>query len=224
MRKIFVPVLLAVACLLPRDALAVFVNYSVDQSTYGLAVSVPFPAFEVTAGGLLIIFSDGDEPDDEDPELQIVDGPVYVEGRFTIDVGTGPGADLGLSGTIDVDFRNALGTLTGNSLAVTIGTLAVVGTIFCDGDCNLPSRTDVRQFSDDVGLSGAVDPLGAPSVFRASLPLDVEAIQLAFGSPVPLSLEVVANETDRNVPEPGAVVLLLTGAAGLARWGRQRAA
>jgi hypothetical protein len=52
----------------------------------------------------------------------------------------------------------------------------------------------------------------------------VEAIQLAFGSPVPLSLEVVANETDRNVPEPGAVVLLLTGAAGLARWGRQRAA
>src|SRR5690606_17600869 len=131
MRGVLVSILLAIVGLIAPDARAFsfFASYEVTASTYAFAWPFdPLPApppFEVTRGGLTIFFGAFEEHHGEHPppgELPIVDGPVSLDAYFTVDLGTGLGSEYDLSGTIDIDFRQGVGTVVGNTLQVTIGT------------------------------------------------------------------------------------------------------
>jgi hypothetical protein len=235
MRGVLASILVTIVGLIAPDARAAsfFASYEVTESSY--AFLWPFdplpapPPFEVTGGDLMIVFGEFEEHHGEHPppgELPIVDGPVGLDARFTVDFGTGLGPDYDLSGTIDIDFRHAVGTVVGNTLQVTIETLAVVGEI-CSGVCN-PISDRVSVFLHDIELTGTLDPLDFPSTFRATLPLDLTAIRDRLdGMPIsglPFDLNIVAHETWRDLPEPGSGGLLLLGAAALAWRARSPAA
>lgn len=201
------------------------VTYSLAGSVLNISAPLSIPNAALVDGTAVLQFTSSGE-------TAIGDGPAeLISFVAAIDLASGGLAPLGVTGTISATLNSpVLGSLAGNVVTLPEGAATATGTINGNAGsliCTLSGLPSPCTIPVDNALAAALGSFtvanlnSPPSSSTADLPVSLTLGALGVTG----SVALVLTETSRTfvVPEPGTMLLVAAGLAGLAVTGRRKA-